>query len=1426
MKVCCKCTAKDIVEAEIGPQDDMDKFVQQALPVDFFLTRLQLENVSGPGQSYKKKVVDADTGIPLCIIQSLLGQDGSIREWNIQVGDTLSLMRLELKHDPGFGSVEIDYLSRCYFSSWHAAIAHFLTFGATQSYIKAKMGFDLALENINAFHYERKLSFLRESLIEQDFLVQRIGRRTGTSCYVTGLCDSLDATEVLAKLKAACIQNWTCAIDTTAALRNEQGLWQLDFKLPSLFESEDMDDFVSTSFRNQVPGYKEMERIEAYRDALRRHGLPIYKIFVQYLTPPLMEYVVYWDNRVTNYSKSKVVRMIGDVITELKIDLKTYDIFISGKGSSRSARIRLDGIEPLDPRNSFTVESQEDEFAEFAEVAASKAGTIGDELRLGRLVKFLKSYGVKIGGATLRQKPDFGINPVRTYFTVVYELVPVSWEVEPPFDRQVVARLQSIIMRFLRRDYHVTDQLPPPETAVKCNWSGTVARVTIHVESLRRFDDSLKDTPLEWANRALTPEELGEGMEDEIGDIASTGLKARMLLVDLKKDMERRGYTVRNVLGYHNRSRRIGVDMMVVYAHINAYSYDPDKFVHFDKAKVLADWSDATQALSGTNRSIVPDTEDGPQVWTLRAVVTCPEPHVTWDGFISVKESIISTDDMGIGEHERLAAILRETQRFADEKQEGTRRYSPLHILWAKAEPMDESLGWPPGSVCVTVRAMGSEPYIGYHCFSQALTVPGERDIASSTGQQGVGARRSIGRDIMDFYAILKPADVTPLRKTLKIKGPTYNRYLNWSTDGEIDESEEFDPESEAWVQKSVNNFSGYRDMERLKQVARDIQAAGFDLIGISQTPREERQLRIANGNSLVNVLIAVSVTSERRGTSGIDSDYKRMLKVFENDLWGHDVLDFTFQYDTTGGTERVFGFKWLAFDIPEDIPPYLSLRYGEWNEWAEVFHDHLATMFLVEHYSDHDAPVDEPEEDPEMLAFFSGAEDQANPMWRERLRLGIIANELKKLGYGGTLYLQGYESIVNRSSLHINLSSNLVGSHCYDLKAPIIWQVLAKVLVPQKVITRRELESVSKEWNNPVNRGEPQVDKDSDPRNLVWMACTAIVPYTRLPETQSNMKPSTSGEPRVPASKTQIHVRIGESFDPEEIVQGADASSIFGVYSALRQIAARLAKYGWEGFIHVEPKFRRLAQYRHRFFLVATLANPNEDPHKPPMGVVEYALEDFEHDSPLYGGGSLKMSAHGEGYTDAMSWTASTTLSLPGTIPTGAVIQCDVKSGQCNTITEGVTENMDPDELVQQSNQSSVYGAHQALSDIAQQLSAAGMIGYIYCKPIYVGNGTASLTIRMIHGSGAFILHSHTLVRNLMDKVLAPFPGHSTRHTRYTGFPLKGYTAKDAVEQNHWCIGATVVLPGIFQDTHPIQVDIATGTTQSLDDLIGWDWV
>lgn len=1006
-------SAKQIVEAVIGPEGIGD-FVAGALKPDFLLARMKLDNT---GFVYPA-VHDAETGAILAYMKSSYEGDDLI--WSVALGDTVKLWGggYDGWRWWKFSSMEIDVIDHTKFSSWRQAMVFFLKFPQAEEAISAMMKIkECKASHIAALEYEDRLKPIAQSMTKRGFLTENLDRRAGkgTACYIIGQSEETDASKVIEALVSSAAENGLIAKNTQAALRNERS-WQIDFSLVNLFES-DVDDFVTTAFLKEVPGHAETLRVAAYRDALRANGLPVYKIAVEPQWGSEITYTAYFDNRTLNLSRTATSQIVDKALAAIgHTDRLNRLMNAWGHGAARHIGIRLKAIKPESFRH-YTVENEED-YSEYGEIAACMAGTIGDEVRLKRLVRYLKKLGFRVKEASLQQHVVHA-GAITQYLTVEYTLKYV-WHPSLALDDNLArAQVQSEVTHFLNVDRDLCGGKVTPMSNVRVSGRGMGAglfTVTAMTDSLRRetiHPQVVAD--MDHVNLQLEGV-MGDDDMEGFADVARQGLKTKIWLQAMRKELEARKMDVTGLLAFH---REPGA-MMKVVVHIRRAEKDafgPEYHKHTPE-EVMKAYCEAVEATGsrfiGTENwhktRVRSDTDDMAtcNVYTVMSVVVAPEPDLTWD--VPVTESEISVDDLDVGEHERLNSIAV----HAELVNRNTANHDDAVVLGANAHQAPLSLGFPPGTVYACMRFLCKHASDAIYAFNFGIKNSGSERVFGYANTPTFGIKRewqpSVGRTVIDLYAYLKP--VGNLDRAISVVGPSADKWPQYSmqhTDLSDPDKivEVFDPEDEVWVRQVVDKTPGYKDLERLKSAMRSFEEVGLHPTGATQTKCDSPYA--IDDPTLCDIVVALQMAPDETQMTQI---YRTMPKL-RLALEAHwEIHELRHEYDTTDGQHSVWLFRWRSHDAPADIVP-LHLRYGSWNEYVSSgLADREDEVFLVEQY-------DQPgEEDNEYYRVFAGGQDIADPLWRERLRIQAVANDIKERGYTGSVMLS-----FNPATLHLRLS-------------------------------------------------------------------------------------------------------------------------------------------------------------------------------------------------------------------------------------------------------------------------------------------------------------------------------------------------------------------------------------------------------------------
>lgn len=857
-------------------------------------------------------------------------------------------------------------------------------------------------QHTKALGYRERLEPLVQELAKRDFFTEKVDRRAGKgdSCYILGRCGATDPAKVCETLVSAGALAGLIVVDAKAALRNERS-WQIDFKVPNLFESDDIENFVTTAFRDNVPGHAELERLGKFRDTLRAMGLPVRSIHCNPEFGGEVSYRVYFDNRQLNLGKRVVADMAAKALYEIgygsEVDRLNRHISVSGHGEGRYIFARLKALKPQ-ALKIMRVESDE-EYMEFGEVAAARQGSIADELRLKRLVDYLKKLGFKIKEASMQQHSTHG-GTFLNYLAVEYRLGFV-WNPKLSLDDSIARQqIQAEVAHFLNLDRDFCGAKVTPQSNVRVEGGGlkwNLFTVTAMTESLRKPSGK----PFERMDTSKLQLENDLSDYGAVAINSTPGLRTRLWLKKLRSSLEAKGLSVRNIHTVQWRYK------MRIIAHIDAVGanqFDVNPKV-FSSHEIITMWYKSVKETGsavisdvGEETRIVADTERSPIVYSVKGFVQEIEGCGSWPEGSKLDEAMISLDDLNVEEHERLYGIARE----AEDESRTNHAIKPVEVLWAHARPADKSINMKEGTIHVRMRFVATDRTDAIYAFNSGLSRTGSKRITGIKRPDGsffptLGIHKNFaiyGKHVIDMYAYIAPVG-TPIDRPMTVRGPSSELWpQHVKVDDASEVSEAFDPEDEVWVRSVVSNTPGYRDLMRLKSAVRSIEEMGLKVTGVSQVPHNPHK---PSRDTVCDVTISILKNPQE---TQLTQMYRIMPKVRTALEAYWEILDLRHEYDTTDGKHSVWLWKWHSHDAPQDIVP-IHMRYGEWNDYAESgMADREMDSFLVEQF-------EEPGDDADpYLNIFYGAQDAADPIWRERLRLRAIADDMKAEGYGGSVRL------------------------------------------------------------------------------------------------------------------------------------------------------------------------------------------------------------------------------------------------------------------------------------------------------------------------------------------------------------------------------------------------------------------------------------
>lgn len=994
--------AEQIVEAEIGSKKDLEQLLNGALPVDPLLGRFNL----GAKNSRDLAVYDTNTTKLFCQLKTD-SDEGNNAQWALDTRETLQAWQKLYEIKPNFSESELNVLETTYFPTRRQAVSFFLKFDKSQEFVRNNLG----IEKIELPPVEERLEILGQTLATYGFYPKKVAARENNPllCFAIGESRAKTPEEAIQALNGAAARCYLDVAGANAAMRQD-GLWQIDFVANNLYENNiDIDKFVQTTFINEVPGYGEQQRLKKFKDALRKHGIPAYRFTIQAFSSPdepdkkFTEIRAYWDNQVTNYSIRKSNEIGEAALKESGYEVSTLGTYGHGWGRHLAILVKTLGVMNSGPAQDITFES---DLEAFAEIAAARQGTLGDELRLKRLVNHLKTLGIECKRASMEQRSNVFLKELR-YFIVEYRLRVKSNRL-PLEDSLARTTLHEVVYAFLNADQEISGGDEQPYNSIKVEgghykWSGFT--ITIESISLRKPSGN----PDERMDRRELQLEGDAEMYADMAIQGIPGLRTRMWMKDVKSRLAAKGITVRSMSAVQWDEK------LRVTVHINAYdsSLEPGYKV-FTDTEVMQAWYDSVKA-SGNHvvsdsfqQTRISSAGGGPQnrptVYSIKGLVGALEPvHILPQGF-HISEAVISLDDLDLGHREIAYTLARDIERF-------TRRafaVNPVYVLWVKVSPANNS--YPEGTALYRIRAVcfgSGDARLGLH---KALE-PFHSQVQNLPPEQGSGiAKLSKGKGlsiVCDMFAYIKLDE--PVRGRHTIPGPSYERFRDMA--GDMDEciSEALDPEDELWVRNVIEQTPGYKDLARLKSALKLIEEMGYRITGASQdytgARYDDREHRETN---VVKAVCAFKKTS-REGSF----DVKRIVDTLEA-YW--EILASEWVYDTTDGINRVITWNWRSHDAPDKIVP-ISLRYGDWNEYlSSGLHLSEFDTFLVEQSNEPGGLNIDPAD------LYAQASDDFDPLWRERLRLRAMADDLKAKGWHGNLHLQAKTANIVSPTLWFSL--------------------------------------------------------------------------------------------------------------------------------------------------------------------------------------------------------------------------------------------------------------------------------------------------------------------------------------------------------------------------------------------------------------------
>lgn len=494
----------------------------------------------------------------------------------------------------------------------------------------------------------------------------------------------------------------------------------------------------------------------------------------------------------------------------------------------------------------------------------------------------------------------------------------------------------------------------------------------------------------------FTVTNLFESEEEDMGTFVDAAIKAtpqlqtRIFISDLTKELQAAGLSLYGRLSYktdldYKAIVPEGKVPLLLNVYLNSYVGDQ---------AVLRDWASSKirEALTklgrppmrlahwrGVPQDMIVKGHDQITIW-LFMIVEGFEP-LEGDWLRESEEEDIDTM-LGIGERERLYAVMRWLSQNVDD------------TLWGYVEPAREDSERAPGTTYMRIRlkgnAVSSALRVVKHIYSTGIIEP-LNDPANPMEPDLHYATVDFDNGLYDIDMFLAPTG-KPLTQRIYAVSDAIEKYRGQPNveppDGII---EELDPDTEMWVRHVVEQTPGYKDKERLKAALKALTDAGFVVVWAIQYAAPP-------GTDDADVVIQVCIRHQPPSpTSTILPVHERdriaqVLKAYWADVKG---VGFDYQ-DQENGIWRTFSWKWLSHDSPENQTSF-TLRAPNWDIESRNMLRDIEHLLIMEA----DPPM---ENEPDMDQFITGALNQADPAWQDRLRIDKLARAMEEQSLAGTI--------------------------------------------------------------------------------------------------------------------------------------------------------------------------------------------------------------------------------------------------------------------------------------------------------------------------------------------------------------------------------------------------------------------------------------
>lgn len=945
-------------------------------------------------------VADINTGRFIIGLSTWMNLVKSELMWSVSSSRTSELW----SGNPGYNHEKVNRMltemARVDFPRWKDVVYYVLKDDYARSQVKATMGLsDDTYLPVEALLYDEKLSRLSQLLEERGVCVESSGLRSSkkNSFYLVTQCPK--AHEDVSRIVQDSLDRLGVSVENLQSAPTGDFKYQFDFVSTDMFESEDLGDFVSMAFKEQVPGFMEQKRLRDLLDALRADGLAIIGASVS--PEPGMDVSLIVFELDKRYCAGYT---LGDLRAKLtaaseKLGYGIPELMDASYGHL-IAQFKKTGLQAQRPDDMFYAESEggdEDYYLKLLNSASARSGKYADVLRLERIVKFLRSKGANVTKAQYKHTL-YSRKRLRKLYATYSIDISGARTVDSHFyalnaKDDLVDYLNSVDIKITGDDYFVD----PSEAAIFNQISGDKT-IVIKLPSLE-MEGGESDASDRWETHAL--ESLTPDQEADYYEVATRGYKSKLWLKDLKASLVRNGLSVMSSLKLSYPEGHDAMRLNLYCSQLDSRNQDTDSYTVMSPTAVSTAFFDSlretgAKLYSGKAKEYEPKfivKAGGNLYYMVRAYLDPIEPSVNWVN--NIEESASEFDEKGITELLNLRAIMTYIGNNCCTVYSGSVRNATK--LEKRAIGVEENVP----CVRYTVGAYTSSPTRLLSFLASSVN-----EVSQDIKCNGIDVVEIVPGYQCEGYFYTTSTSGVGIEVEIGDKIPLHSKILR---ENELpDENTDYEDRSvEAFASGYLSNVPGVSDRARLVSIVKDLESKGVPVLGIYQMPHVTS---IRAGESVV--------------TGGISLIKRNSIESYEYNTAVMDVMtryeavDCRYAYTTLDNKHVVYNFWFYSHDNCKDIVD-LSLTHGAWNEGRAKGFDLKSEDLLEEsRFMRLGPPVDEGQDDDLIRIGMAGALSGIE----EEVKIRKIAFFMKNRGWKGIVMLS------SPSSLSVGARLTIVG--------------------------------------------------------------------------------------------------------------------------------------------------------------------------------------------------------------------------------------------------------------------------------------------------------------------------------------------------------------------------------------------------------------